>query len=257
MSITDFDSTFWSDTWIEERTAKEKLLHIYLWTNPHKNVACLYSISIHKMVIETGLTEKEVREALQRLYPKVRYDYDNGIVWVRNHVKRQFMKTGVISPKIIIAIEKCLHAMPTGHKYIGAFLEYYPMLNLEYSYAISEAPIDEEGKATGKKKAAKKGHEADEQFMEFYEAYPRGDDGPKAAYEKWPKKMTAELFKTIMDKLEEYKSCEQWKDPTKVPMARTWLNQERWKASVVKEGPGSKIKAPAGKYDGLAEKAEA
>ena len=70
-----------------------------------------------------------------------------------------------------------------------------------------------------------------ELFNEFWTSYPR-KQSKKKALEIWIKKIkpSDELFKVIMQSLEQWKKSEQWqKDGGKyIPYPTTWLNGERW-----------------------------
>jgi hypothetical protein len=139
--ITEFDSCTWTDPFVQELPPLGKLLFNYSWTNSHKNVACLYTITYKTIKDETGMTQKQIEDTLSILYPKVIYDPAEHLILVVNHVKRTFMKTGKISPKIITAILKNLLAIREGHFLIGVFLNKYKDLTLEYPYPIDSLPI--------------------------------------------------------------------------------------------------------------------
>ena len=66
-------------------------------------------------------------------------------------------------------------------------------------------------------------------FNEFWKAYPRKDN-KKTAFTRFKKiKNLKNEFPNIMNTLELFKQSKQWQDLQYVPMASTWLNQERWK----------------------------
>jgi hypothetical protein len=70
-----------------------------------------------------------------------------------------------------------------------------------------------------------------ERFALFWKAYPRhtGTGGAKKAFLKW--KPSQELTERMIRAVEISKQSEQWQrdDGQFVPLAATWLNQERWK----------------------------
>jgi hypothetical protein len=71
-------------------------------------------------------------------------------------------------------------------------------------------------------------------FEAFWELYPN-PSGKKPARDKWLKlKPDAKLFTEIMESVKKFKQTEQWKTAKGryVPMASTFLNQERWKDEV-------------------------
>jgi len=155
MSIVDFNSSTWTDPWFRKLPVPAKVLFIYLWTSNHKNLAGLYPLDIETMAFETGLPAEQVKKSLEALQPKVKYDSEHELVWVVNHVKHQFMKTGKISPKIEIGIDKCLRILPEAHPFIGEFLQKYHTLSIEYPYPIHNSGYppgggEGEGKDAGK-----------------------------------------------------------------------------------------------------------
>jgi hypothetical protein len=125
--ISDFDSKIWIDPWFEKLSFTERMLFIYLWTNSHKNVAGLYSIGLRTISFETGIAQNKLEALLKALFPKVYYDFDKEIVWVVNHVKHQFYKSGKISPKIVVHIVKNLLAQ-NPHPFVEHFFGYYPFI---------------------------------------------------------------------------------------------------------------------------------
>ncbi len=127
MSIIDFNSCIWSDPWFADLTRSAQILFIYLWTNDHKSTSGIYTISIKSICFETGLTIDEIRDGLIALQPKVKYDADEQVVWVLNHVKHQFLKNGKTSCPIIISINRSLNSLPHGHPFIKDFIARYPL----------------------------------------------------------------------------------------------------------------------------------
>jgi len=154
MAIVDFNTCIWKDPWFRKLTLKAKNLFIFLWTNDHKNLPCLYQIDMETMSFYTGLPKKEVIDTLSILYPKVKYDFEKEIVWVVNFVRHQFLRTINLSPKIKAGIENNLLQM-NGHFFIREFLEEYPRFNLPDTYTIDTLSIGYayppgEGKGEGK-----------------------------------------------------------------------------------------------------------
>lgn len=135
MSIVDFNTSIWKDAWFRKLSVKAKILFVFLWTNDHKNLSCLYEIDIDTISFYTGLTVKDVKDTLLVLYPKVKYDFENEVVWVVKFVRHQFMRTPNTSPKIITGIRNNL-VQSNGHFFIGEFLKEYQSLNISFEYPI-------------------------------------------------------------------------------------------------------------------------
>ncbi len=133
--IVDFNSETWTDPWFRKLSLTEKLLFLYLWTNSHRNVAGLYALDFETMAFETGIDSEQVEQALDALHPKVQYDPEKNMVWILNHVKHQFYKTGKLSPKIAASIIKNLIAI-APHPFVDQFQRHYPTV----THTLSEIP---------------------------------------------------------------------------------------------------------------------
>jgi len=64
-------------------------------------------------------------------------------------------------------------------------------------------------------------------FELFWNSYPR-KQGKLKAEEKFIEALKITTFEKIMETLTKYKNSKQWQDKQFVPMAKSWLFQERW-----------------------------
>jgi len=252
----DFEDSTWTDPWMQALPPVLKLLFIYLWTNSHRELSGIYSITLKTMADETGIVEKALPEALAQLHPKVLYDRAQALVFVVNFVRHQFMRGECISPAVRFGIRRAIRTkIPRGHPFIKAFCEAYPgvMAIEDYPFGeVSEFAVPEETtkeEAVRRRAGKPKDYQENERYLQFWATYPRKDTGPKAPYKHWPHPMPDDLFSQIMAKVAEFTRSEQWQKPGSVPMATTWLNQQRWKAVVIPAPMnGSLLPAPPGKY---------
>ena len=54
--------SFWTDTKIiDEFTPEDKYFYLYLFTNPHTNLAGCYEISMKQIVTETGYSKETIK----------------------------------------------------------------------------------------------------------------------------------------------------------------------------------------------------
>jgi len=240
MGIADFDSGTWIDKWFWELEDPElKLLFIYLWTNSHKLLTGLYNIPVRIVESETGI--KDVKEKIKKLAPKVLYDNDLEVVFIVNHVRRQFMRTSNLSPKIIVGIEKALRVAPSGHPFVDIFLSTYPTISsppiVMTPDRVSGYPTSEgEGKGEGSNGKEKPATVAvrtqySDDFQEFWANYPTDQrKGKGLAFKTWKKKQLHLILDDILKALESQKQSADWqKEGGKyIPHATTWLNQDRW-----------------------------
>jgi len=163
------------------------------------------------------------------------YDAENSIVFVVNHVREQFMRTGKISPKIKSAISKNLLALPEGHPFVGEFLNKYGVLSIPYPYPIdtlSEGYPYPSGAGAGEGKGEEGESEGRklEGFEEFWREYPKKKsmgDAEKA----WAKiKPSEHLRGVILSAVRRAKTSEEWlKEAGRyIPYPATWLNAKGW-----------------------------
>lgn len=61
------DTRFWDDSYVAQLSPNEKLLFLYLLTNPLTNIAGVYEIAVKRIVLDTGFTAKEVSSRLDRM----------------------------------------------------------------------------------------------------------------------------------------------------------------------------------------------
>jgi len=86
MNYRKFSTSTWQDPWFESLNLKARMLFIYLWTNNVCNQAGLYQISKRRIEFEVGF---KIDDVILELSPKVYWDEQRNIVWVRNFFRWQ------------------------------------------------------------------------------------------------------------------------------------------------------------------------
>jgi hypothetical protein len=61
-----FSVSFWDDEWICSLKPLEKMLYLYLLTNPLTNIAGVYKITDRRICFDTGLTQKQIKEFMAK-----------------------------------------------------------------------------------------------------------------------------------------------------------------------------------------------
>lgn len=69
--------SFWTDSKIGDFSPDEKLMYLYLMTNPHTNLCGCYEITVRQIAFETGYTTEKAAELLKRLEEHGVIDYCN------------------------------------------------------------------------------------------------------------------------------------------------------------------------------------
>jgi len=237
MAIVDFESGTWKDTWFRKLPIKAKCLFLFLWTNDHKNLPCLYQIDLETISFYTGLSLREIKDNLSVLNPKVQYDYEKEVVFVVNFVRHQFLRTSKLSPKIKTGVENNLLQM-NGHFFINEFLKEYPMFSLPetygidrvlegYTYPPSEGGGEGEGEGSFIPNIKK-----NELFEKFYQEYPNKKSKGQALKAWWKIKPTPneQLVATMIATIERAKTSREWlkNNGEFIPYPATWLNAQGW-----------------------------
>lgn len=91
MAYRNIHDRFWTDPKVKQLTPEQKLLFLYLVTNPHCHVAGIYHISLSYVERETGLKSKDILSGISRLAElEIAYfDQSVELVWVRKMLNYQ------------------------------------------------------------------------------------------------------------------------------------------------------------------------
>lgn len=101
------NSSFWKDGYIIDLDPSEKLLFIYLLTNPQANIAGVYEISIREIAFDTGYDKDMVVKILNRFERDEKIIYKKGWLAMRNWLKHQ-----KLNPNMEIGAQKILDGLP-------------------------------------------------------------------------------------------------------------------------------------------------
>ena len=118
------DTSFWDDSWVQELDPSEKLLYIYLLTNPLTNIAGVMELTVKRICFDTGFNSDTVGHILSKFEAaKKVYRYKNYII-IRNFPKHQQIE----NEKILKGIASILSKLPDD---ILCYLE-----QIEYQFYI-------------------------------------------------------------------------------------------------------------------------
>ena len=101
------DSCFWDDSYIVTLDPSEKLVFLYLLTNPLTSICGVYEIGIRRIAFDTGYQADTVQHVLQRFERDGRCLYRDGWIGMRNWLKHQR-----VNPSVQKGIERGLAAAP-------------------------------------------------------------------------------------------------------------------------------------------------
>jgi len=95
------NTKFWDDSYIAQLSPTEKLLFLYLLTNPLTNISGVYELPVKRVAFDTGLSVNQVEETFERLEKDGKLIGARGWVGIVNFIKHQSLnpkiKQGILS----------------------------------------------------------------------------------------------------------------------------------------------------------------
>lgn len=218
--------SFWTDSYVENLDPIEKLLFIYLLTNPLCNIAGIYQIQPKRIAFEIGIEREMVEKLLGRFQKDGKILRHNEWILIVNHAKHQAFS----NPNVTAGIKRIIEELPPEVKALKGFerLSHFTLLNLTLPNSTLLNSTSE----------------SKDWFSIFWEAYPK-KIGKGSAEKAWAK-LKPDLA-VVLSAIEEQKKSKQWSenDGKYIPHPTTWLNQKRWEDEVANITQTSKYS----KYD--------
>ena len=121
---------FWDDEWIQTLDPSEKLLYLYLMTNPLTNIAGVYQITVRRMCFDTGFNSDTVGHILSKFEKAKKVFYYKGWIILPTWPKHQKYES---RSKIKTGIDAVLKDLPEE------ILKY--MVSIGYAYPIDTVSI--------------------------------------------------------------------------------------------------------------------
>jgi len=221
------NTTFWSDSFIQNLNIADKLLFLYLLTNEHTDICGIYEISIKTMAFESGLPIDTLRKSIDRLSKVNKINFVDNWIFIKNFQKHQ-----QCNPKVQRGIEIGIERVPKA---------IYDRLCIDYE-GLSHSNPNSNPNSNSNSKSKYMGVL---DFENFWNLYPNKKNKKKAMtiFLKLKKSLLPEILKA----LEAQKQSEDWlKDGGQyVPHPTTWLNGEQWKDEIklknIKKDPYANI----------------
>jgi hypothetical protein len=102
------NTVFWNDEYIFDLDPIEKLIFIYLITNPATNIIGAYQIPIKRISIDTGIEKDMCQKIINRFQSDEKLLYNDGWIALKNFAKHQNYK----SPFIQTSMENEYNILP-------------------------------------------------------------------------------------------------------------------------------------------------
>jgi len=93
--LRSVNTRFWEDPFVENLTSEEKLIFLYLLTNPLCNILGVYEISTKRISYDTGISKQEINKALKGFETLNKVYYVNNYIVLSNFIKNQKLNTNM------------------------------------------------------------------------------------------------------------------------------------------------------------------
>lgn len=128
------NTRFWDDSYISNLDPIEKLLFIYLLTNPLTNILGIYEIEIRRIAYDTGIDKEMILKILSRFEADQKCFFAEGHIVMINFLKHQ----NVENPKMKAGIERSYDELPHKAKVaISDKLKGMDRVSIGYLYPIT------------------------------------------------------------------------------------------------------------------------
>lgn len=94
------NTTFWRDDYIAHLDPSEKLIYLYLLTNPDTTISGIYQIPLKTIAVDTGYEESMIVKIVKRFESDGKIMYKEGRICIKN-----FQKNQALNPKIQVGIK--------------------------------------------------------------------------------------------------------------------------------------------------------
>lgn len=132
-------TSFWDDSWIHKLDPSEKLMFLYLMTNPLTNIAGIYKLSMERIVFDTGFNDHTVKHILEKFEKAGKVIVVDEYIIIPTWPKHQKTSSSTIRAgidKILLEIPKKILFRARESKYL------YPIDTLLVGYRYSTTYSD-------------------------------------------------------------------------------------------------------------------
>jgi hypothetical protein len=232
-------TSFWDDSWIQTLDPSEKLLYLYLMTNPLTNIAGVYKITIRRICFDTGFNDTTIKHILEKFNKAGKaYLVDEYIIlpsWPR-HQKWESstkIKEGIIS--VLKGLSKEIIEKLIFLKYDFDLSIVSDTLSIPYTYPSNYSDLDLDIDLDSDKDIDLKS-----EFESFRKKYPSTKNGLESEFKNFKKhkdwKICLNLLLPALEKEIEHKAwlkenkkfCPEWKN------LQTWINKRCWESEFPK-----------------------
>ena len=173
--LRSVNTHFWDDNYIIDLDPIEKLLFLYLLTNPQTNMLGIFELHVRKIAFDTGIDKEMVIKIFDRFKIAGKASYIDGYVCLHNFTKHQSYNTNMkisainVFNELPVVVRKQGFIVNTlnGLKPFPKGSEPIAEIEYEYEYEIEYESEGEEAKMKGADAPAHKPDSLEEVILFF------------------------------------------------------------------------------------------
>lgn len=123
------DTHFWDDSFVLDLDPIEKLLFLYLLTNPLTDICGAYEIRVKRIAADTGIDQEMVTKILQRFEDAGKVIYREGWILIVNFIRNQKK-----NPSVVQGVIRSLNDCPDWVR--GFFLQTGDRLGTDWGQSV-------------------------------------------------------------------------------------------------------------------------
>jgi len=101
-------TAFWNDAFVLDLEMDEKLLFLYLITNPRTDLCGAYEIALKRIAFDTEISAERVISIIDKFQACEKVWYDGGWIILQNFVKHQ-----TLNPRVVAGIKNSFERCPS------------------------------------------------------------------------------------------------------------------------------------------------
>ena len=237
---------FWETDEVREMTPEEKYFWMYLQTNANVNTLGCYAFRMRKAMDETGYNRETLEKLLQRMEQVLRILYDEGtkevflLHWAEGNWNKKTATLRALAADLKEIQSKTLkETVKTLLLKNGIFTEEVVEKAEKTAPSAQERNEKEQRGTTGNKRSGEGEGEGEgekiytsksAEFFLFWKEYPNKKN-KQTAMARWDRmRVTAELYKKIMEGLKRAQRSREWaeQDGRYIPHPASWLHAGGW-----------------------------
>lgn len=223
--------SFWTDSKVvDDFTPEDRYFYLYLFTNPHTNLAGCYELSLKQASVETGYSTDSITNLLnrfERVHNVIQYSKRTKEVLILHWHKYNW----TLSEKFRKPLKEEIDNIKDDgfREYLTRLYEGDDTVSIPYSYPMdTTVTVTDTVSVTDTNTVTVKHKEIDTEFESLWKLYPKkqGKSNALKAYTKARK--DGVTYEEVKQGIEAYADYVKGKDPQYIKMGSSFFNQRAW-----------------------------